>query len=254
METIPASVKVKSLYKAVKLLDYFLGDATELGVTELAERSGMLKSTVYNILATYEVCGIVERDSRTNKYRLGVKILELSNHLYRSSDIRQLLHPHMERVVELVGENMYLAKLYENEVIYMDAVFPKGVVSGRNMIGIRAKAYCTGIGKAMLAYEPDEVVDAVIASGLEAFTNETITDGNQLKENLAWIRSKGYAIDNMEHEYGIRCVAVPIRNYEGKVVAAWSLSGPSLRFTDDKIEEYVKILFDTVDKLKTIIS
>ncbi len=253
MNNVPEMAKVKSLYKAIKLLDYFTGDVTEIGVTELAEKSGMLKSSVHNILSTYELCGFVERNNQTNKYHLGIKILELSNQLYRNNDIRQIMRPYMEKIVSQVGENMYLGRLYGNEVIYLDAVFPKDVISGRNMVGIRAKSYCTGIGKAMLAFESEEVIDEVIRGGLKAFTESTITDGDRLKAELEKIRQIGYAEDNMEHEYGVRCVAVPIRNYEGKVVAACSLSGPSLRFTDEKIEEYSKKIKSVVEKCSNLI-
>lgn len=253
MSDVPEAAKVKSLYKAIKLLDYFTGDVMELGVTELAEKSGVLKSTVHNILATYELCGIVEKNNQTNKYHLGFKILELSNQLYRNNDIRQVVRPYMEQIVEQAGENMYLAKMYENEVIYLDAVFPKDVVSGRNMIGIRAKAYCTGIGKAMLAFEPEEVIDQVIGRGLSRFTDNTITDGEKLKRELEMVRDQGYAVDNMEHEYGVRCVAVPIRDYKGNVIAACSLSGPSLRFTDEKIGQYSEKMILTMEKCRNLI-
>lgn len=253
MDETSKTAKVKSLYKAVKLLDFFIGDVKELGITELSEKSGLLKSTVHNIMSTYELCGIIERNNQTNKYHLGIKILELSNQLYRNNDIRQVLHPLMQQIVDKVGENMYLGRLYENEVIYLDAVFPKDNASGRNMIGIRAKAYCTGIGKVMLAYESEAVIDEVIYLGLQAFTEATITDGTQLKQELANIRKKGYAIDNMEHEYGVRCIAVPIRNYEGKVVAACSLSGPSLRFTDEKMNEYSQLIIPIMNSASHLI-
>lgn len=248
MERVPETAKVKSLYKAIKLLDYFTGESTELGVTELAEKSGMLKSTIHNILSTYELCGIMERNNQTNKYHLGIKILELSNQLYRNNDVRQIVRPYMEQIVSKIGENMYFAKLYDNEVIYLDAVFPKDVISGRNMIGIRAKAYCTGIGKAMLAFETEDIIEEVIRSGLISYTDHTIKDGKHLKKELAQIRKQGFAVDNMEHEYGVCCVAVPIRDYKGNVVAACSLSGPSLRFTDQKIEEYSKIMILTMEE------
>lgn len=243
---LPEQVKVKSLYKAVQLLFYFSGEDKELGVTELAQRSGVLKSTVYNVLATYEACGIVERNPRTNKYRLGLKILELSNQFYRNSGIRQVMRPYMDELAAQSGECVYLAARQDRDIIYMDAAFPPGSVGGRNMVGVSAPSYCTGIGKAILAFEPEEVWERVIGvqGGLKAFTENTITDGEALKRELVTIRSRGYSIDNMEHEYGVKCVAAPVKNYEGRVLAAISISGPSLRFSEERVENLAGILLD----------
>lgn len=243
-------IKVKSLYKALKLLDYFTEDTPEWGITELANQSGVLKSTVYNILATYEVCGILEQDKQTNKYHLGLKILELSNQMYKNNDIQKIMHTYMEEIVRETGENTYMAKFYGDQIIYIDAAFPKNTISGRNMVGIRADAYCTGIGKVLLAYQKSEVLEHVIEKGLKSYTDTTIIKPDQLRGEMENIRKKGYAVDNMEHEYGIRCVAVPIFNCEDQVVAAWSLSGPSLRFTDEKIEHYASLLKTNVEEVK----
>ncbi len=110
------------------------------------------------------------------------------------------------------------------------------------MTGLKAPKYCTGIGKAILAYESEEMVEEVIKEGMVSFTDQTITDGEKLKEELKCVREKGYAVDNMEHEYGVKCVAVPIRNGENKVVAACSITGPSPRFTPQRIDELEKLL------------
>lgn len=241
---LPEQVKVKSLYKAIQLLFYFTGEDKELGVTQLAQKSGVLKSTVYNVLATYEACGIVERNPRTNKYRLGLKILELSNQFYRNSDIRQVMRPYMDKLAAQSGESVYLAARQDLEIIYMDAAFPPDSVGGRNMVGVRAPAYCTGIGKAILAFEPEELWERVIESGLTPYTANTITDGEALRRELKEIRARGYAVDNMEHEFGVKCVAAPVRNYEGGVLAAVSVSGPSLRFPEERMEQLAGILLD----------
>ena len=252
MKKAEDNIKVKSLYKALILLDYFAGDKTEWGITELSKESGVLKTTVYNILSTYEAYGILEHDLKTNKYKLGYKILELSNQLYRNNDIRLMIRPIMEELEKETGENIYLAKLYQNEVIYLEALFSMGGISGRNIVGIKAPAYCTGIGKAQLAFQPEEVIDDIIAEGLTPYTDTTITNGEELKKELELIRKRGYAVDNMEHEYGVRCVAAPIYDYEGNVIAACSISGPSLRFTKEKEEKYAQLLLDKIRNCRYI--
>lgn len=250
MEKNTKQIKVKSLYKALQILLYFTEGAEELGVTELAEKSGVLKSTVSNIMSTYEVCGMVERNPKTNKFRLGIKILELSNQFYYNNDIRKVIRPYMEKVAEETRETVYLAVFYGEEIIYLDATFPADSIGNRNMAGVKAPAYCTGIGKALLAYEQDHVIEAIIAKGLTSFTEHTITEPDALKEELAHIRGRGYSVDNMEHEFGVRCVAVPVKSYDGTIRAAISVSGPSLRFQDDRIEELAILLKQAAEAVK----
>lgn len=249
-QEVPDGIKVKSLYKAIQLLFQFPSEDRDLGVTELAERCGLPKSSVHNILSTFEECGIVKRNPNTNKFHLGVKVLELSNHFYRNNDVRQIMKPYMIQIANEVEECVYLAILQDTEIVYVDAAFPDSVTGGRNMTGIKAPAYCTGIGKALLAFEPETTVNKVVEEGFHGFTPYTILDGESLRLELETIRNQGYAIDNMEHEYGVKCVAAPIRNQEGKVVAAYSISGPSPRFGDDRIPKLADLLIRNVDSVK----
>lgn len=250
---VPEDIKVKSLYKAVQLLFYFAEEDRELGITELAEKSGLLKSSIYNMLSTYEACGLVKRNPLTNKYNLGIRVLELSSQFYRNNDVRHVVKPHMAEIANCTGESVFLAVANGTEVIYLDGAFSSSSTGGRNMTGVTAPLYCTGIGKAMLAYAPEEAVNEVIAKGLLPFTQNTIINGENLKNELIKIREKGYSVDNMEHEYGIKCVAVPIRNAENQVVAACSISGPSPRLGDDKLEELAGILKHHADMVRMML-
>lgn len=235
-------IKVKSLYKAIKLLDYFTIETPERGISELAELSGMYKSSVHNIVTTFEKCGMLQKNIQTNKYRLGLKILQLNYNLCSSDDLRKIMQPYMERVSNYGNESVYLAVPSDGEVVYLNAKYPAGITPGRSIIGVKAPMYCTGVGKAILAYLPQETLDQVVAGGFEKYTSNTLTDIISLKKELELIRERGYAIDNMEHEYGIKCVAVPIKNIKGDIVGAFSISGPSLRFNDHKITEYANLL------------
>ena len=120
----------------------------------------------------------------------------------------------------------------------------------RTIMGERAAMYCTGIGKAMMAYLPEKEVDEYLKKELTACTDYTITDSVKLKEELAKIRRRGYAIDNMEHEFGIKCVAMPIFNQQHQVEAAISISGPSLRFGGEQILKFAEKLKETVSKIE----
>lgn len=239
---LPEGVKVKSLYKAVKLLDYFDSVHPERGISELAELSGLLKSSVYNIMSTYEACGVVEQNPKTSQYRLGLKILEMSNVLSQDDVFWQIIRPYMEEISDQTGETVYLATPYGDQIIYREAAFPNRSISVRVIKGVVAPMYCTSLGKAILAYMDQGHIEKIIEEGLKPFTPYTITDPEEFRKELKKIREQGYSLDNMEHEYGIKCVGVPLKNSNNEIIGAYSLSGPSLRFNDDKILEYAALL------------
>jgi DNA-binding IclR family transcriptional regulator len=245
--------KVKSLYKAVKLLDYFTNEFPERGISELSELSGLLKSTIHNIVTTFEQAGFLEKNPATNKYRLGMKILQLSNNLYASHDLRRILRPFLVKFCDYSRETVYLATPSGGEVIYIDAIFPLGGTPGRSVIGEKAPLYCTGVGKVIMAGLPDREIDQIMAQEMIAYTPYTIVDTQALRKELEKIRIQGYAIDNMEHEYGIRCIAVPIKNMKGITVAACSISGPSLRFSDARIGEYAQVLLAAAGEIRGLL-
>ncbi len=236
--------KVKSLYKALKLLELFDREHPERGITDIVRESGMLKSSVYNIVSTFSQCGYLQKNKRTGKYHLGLKILELGNVLQNSEESPKILKPYMDEVVEQCSETVYFAIPSETEAIYLSASHPKGVGFPRSVIGVRVKMHCTGVGKAMLAFFGEDFARRIAGEGLNAYTQNTITDEAALLEDLRATRLRGYAIDNMEHEYGIRCVAVPVRNAGGEVMGALSISGPSLRIMDDRIAFLAGLLME----------
>ena len=248
-DNIPETVKVKSLYKALKLLDCFSTASPELGISELAEKSGLLKSSIYNILNTFEICGIVAKNPRTSQYHLGLKILELANVLNQEDVFSQVIRPYLEQLSQRTGETVFFAMPYGSKIIYREAAFPKQTVSARAIQGVIAPMYCTSLGKAILAELDSETFDEVVSEGLTKFTPYTITTADQLRSELEQIRGQGYAIDNMEHEYGIKCVGVVVKNKVSQVLGAVSLSGPSLRFSQEKIQSYAKLLHEIADDI-----
>lgn len=229
------SPKVKSLYKALQVLDCFNAEETELGVSEIAHKLGIYKSSVHNILSTYEQFGMIKKDTRTGKYQLGLKILELSHNLQQNNDLRHIAHPLLVDVASRTGETCHLAMRLDNYVIYIDTAQSGDALPARSVFGFKAPLYCTGIGKAILAYMNDDFVRDVMQKGYEPFTSQTVRTDQALLNDLAQIRARGYAIDHMEHEYGIMCIGVPIFNGSPEPIAAVSLTGPSLRFSDEMI-------------------
>lgn len=230
--------KAKSLYKALQLLDFFDDAHPERGVSELALLSGELKSTVHNILQTFELCGFVQKSKNSGGYRLGEKILQIGNIYYKSNPAYQNIKLEMQAISDRTGETLYFVTISDLDAIYIESAYPSRSVPAARIMGFKAPLYCTGIGKAILAFQDESIVRRVIDRGLTAFTQQTITEGDCLREELGRIRKQGYAVDNMEHEYGIRCVAVPLIGPGGNCRYAVSVSGPSLRMTDAKIIEY----------------
>jgi DNA-binding IclR family transcriptional regulator len=244
--------KVKSLYKAIKLLDCFTYENPEWGISELAKKTELLKSTVHNIISTYELCGIVEKNPKNGKYRLGYRCMQFGNIYRNTNGVIMSIHPVLEELSAQTEETVYLAFIRDNSVTYLDSVSFKKTHILPAAIGETAPVHCTGIGKAILAYMPADKFEAIISKKLEAYTPNTITDPAALSEEFLKIRTRGYAVDNMEHEYGITCVAAPVLSKNGEPLMGISISGPSLRFSEEKILRYSEILKNYAEKIRHI--
>lgn len=245
--------KVKSLYKALKLLEYFDAEHAERGITEIAELSGYLKSTVHNIMQTFEQYGFVRKSSLSGKYRLGAKILELSHVYYLSNDMIKVIKGFMKEISSTTGETVYLATMSDREVVYVEAEYPANAMRTSQALGFKAPLYCTGVGKAILALLPKEEIETILTGELKRFTPNTIIDKQELLRELETIFERGYAIDNMEHEYGIKCVAVPIRSRNEELRFSLSITSPSLRMTDENIEKYSELLLEKSEAMYRLI-
>jgi len=212
--------------KAISLLVAF-GDraSTGLGVSELARRAQLSKSTAFRVLGMLERNGVVERVG-TN-YRLGARLHELGWAVYAPGHerIRDLLTPFVTDLYELTRETVQLATLHGTEVVYLAKLYGHRPVPSPSRIGGRLPAHCTAVGKALLAYDPDAAA-AALCVPLRRFTAHTITDPVMLAAELDTIRREGIAFDNEESQLGLNCVAAPVISPRGGVVAALSISGP----------------------------
>lgn len=227
--------KVKSLAKAVHLLECFSNQKPELGITEIAHMLDLQKSTVHNIASTFEALGYLSQNKETGKYYLGVKLLQFSYIVNNHMGFRKFFLPYMKQIANELHENVYLGIPHDGEVLYLECCYPNESNGGRSILGEHAPMYCTGLGKAMLAFLPENQQHDYAKRPLERFTDTTIVTGEALLEELAQTRVRGYSIDNMEHEYGITCVGTPVFGNDRRVVAAISISGPSLRFDADTL-------------------
>ncbi len=233
----PAS-GLQSVERAIAVLKALGDAASDLGVTDLSQRLGLPKSTVHRLLTALEQGGLVEQDPETEKYRLGVKLVRLAGRVLMRMDLQQMAQPHLRTLAEACEETVNLSILTGDDKVINIASFPSPhMVRNVGWIGREMLPHSVSSGKALLAYLPEQGVERILAAGLERFTGKTITDPVCLKEELAQIRQRGYAVAREELEEGLSAVAAPIMNYEGHVIAVISVSGPSFRLTEERLTE-----------------
>lgn len=250
-----SGVKVKTLGKALNVLDCFL-DQPILGVVELAEKLGLNKSNVSDLLSTFEAMGFLVKDGKTGKYQLGLKMLRYAHAISTNMGFHQYVFPVMQETADALNEMVYFGVPEGSEVLYLDGAFPAQSVRNvlvRSMAGDHAPLYCTGIGKAMLSRMPRAQWDSSIPEEPFRFTNYTLTDREAIIADLEETLRRGYSIDNMEHEFGVKCVGIAILNRYGQMVAGMSVSGPSLRFDEERIETIAGHLLDRAAQLSQIL-
>lgn len=240
---------VKSVFRAIKILELLGENREELTVTEISKELKYPKSTTHGILYTLEKENIITKD-QYNRYHLGLKLFELGSMAQTDLEIRRVASPFLKKLNAELDETVHLTVLEGNEVLYVDCLESSKRLRTYSVIGVKAPLYCTSVGKAILAFLDDEDQDRILNTiTLEKFTENTITDKSFFKDELRTIAQRGYALDNMEHEEGLRCVGAPIRNHAGKVFAAISVSGPSQRITLGNVSEIGKVVMTQAEKI-----
>lgn len=248
--TRESSSTIRSVVHALKVLDYLESCGDEAGVTEVGQALGVHKSTASRLLATMESRGYVSRNDVTSKYSLGMRIVELAKTKLDQLDLRVQVRPFLEELVQKTEETAHLAVLDQGTIVYIDKVDTPHTLIMRSRIGYRISAHCTALGKAILAALPNARIDAILKEEeLSRFTPNTITDPLAFREHLNRVRIQGYAIDDEEHEEGIRCAAAVIRDHTGGVAGAISVSGPTVRVSRQRVEEIGLLVRDVCGRL-----
>jgi DNA-binding IclR family transcriptional regulator len=229
-----ATGDAKILAKGLNLLEELAQSADGMTAVELAESIGIHKTSVYRYLNTLLQAGYIQTNGN-GRYHLGNKILELSSQLLRRMPLREIAHPFLVKLSVETQMTVHLCVLDRQDVVYIDKIENHRTLPIMSRIGSRAPAYCTGVGKALLGGLPtDQVVSLLREVTLERRTPNTITDPIQLLEEIKLTAERGYAIDNGEHEEGIKCFAAPIKEYSGDIVGAISLTGLKREFDEPK--------------------
>lgn len=226
---------LKSLRKAIRVLECFSLQEPRLPLSEIARRAELPLSTAHRILATLRGAGIVEQEGDRDLYRLGLKLFELGSMVLANMELHREALPFIEEFSRESGETVHLGVFDGSQVVSIEKMdSPRGLAS-QVTIGKGAPAYCTAVGKALLAFQPENVLDHVCRLGLKRYTPQTIADPKGLRKEIERIRASGYAVDDREHQPDVRCVAAPIRNYTGNVIASMSVSGPATRIPKERI-------------------
>lgn len=241
---------IQSVSRAVDILHCF--ETRELlGITEIAEMSGLNKSTAFGIVATLVAEGLLEQDSVTGRYRLGLELFRLGSLVNTST--RRLVMPELERLVAELGETVNYVRPDGSDVVYLIKKESTHSMRICTKTGQRLPMYCTAVGKAILAHLPASETTSIISSfQFGAYTEFTVPNAPALAVQLQQIRRNGYAIEREEFEYGLICVAVPVLDDRGYPVAAVSCSGPKARMTEEKIEQCRAALMSCAKHLANI--
>ncbi len=247
MPNISAAKNIQSISRAIAILRCF-NDFEELGLTEISKMVGLHKSTTAGIVQTLKNEGMLEQNEETSKFRLGIELYGLSLNI--KMDLRDLCLPYLDKLLEETGETVNLVLLDNNMIVYVEKKESSHSMRICTKIGHKMPLYCTGVGKAILAFLPEDRANKIIEeTHFEQFTENTVTNAEKLKEMLGDIRKQGYGFDMEELEYGLVCVGVPLLDSKGIPVAGMSISGPSTRMTDEKMEIIIEKIFDAVTSI-----
>jgi IclR family KDG regulon transcriptional repressor len=234
---------VQSVVRALRLIDTLGASRGEVGIAELSGQVGLHVSTVHRLLATLVQLGYCRQNPETGRYALGAKVSYLAECYLGQVDLRQVARPFLERLCRETGETANVVTLDGREALYLDKAESSQNLRIFSRIGHRAPLYCTAVGKVLLAYRPWPEGKALIGRGsLKALTRRTNTSLDALKRELERVRAEGFAVDLEECEEGACCLAVPVLNGKGRIEAALSVSGPSVRMTSKRLRALVPLM------------
>ncbi|KAF0674574.1 IclR family transcriptional regulator [Profundibacterium mesophilum] len=229
--------------KALSVLDQVAALGRPVRFSELVPHSPFPKATLYRFLQSLVSQGMLAHDPERGVYTLGLRLVRLAHSAWSTASLAPVARPHLDQLSAKVGETVHLAQLDHAQVLYVDkrnAGIPVEMYSQAGKVG---PAYCTGVGKAMLAFLPPDMLDGVLSQqSYHPFTHSTLTGAAELRAALARIKERGHAFDREEHEPGIICVAVPILSREGRVLGAVSITGSTERTGLAALERFVPAL------------
>jgi IclR family transcriptional regulator, acetate operon repressor len=241
---------VRAVERALQLVELIAKSRSPLSIADLTKSLSLAPSTVHRLLQTLVAQGYVLQYQQTKRYGVGRTISEIGRALLLRHDLSSRAGPYLEALVEATGETANLASLYGTSAIYLNQVESPSMVRIHHALGSAAPLHASAMGKVFLAdFSPQMLEDALQHSGLERFTDCTITDRVALETELETIQKRGYAIDNEELELDVRCIAAPIRGTSGLVISAIGISGPSSRMTKQRLNDLAAKVLEEAQRL-----
>ena len=240
-----SGTRVQSLDRALDILEALAAAGGEIGLSELADRVHLHVSTVHRLLSVLVSRGYARQNTPSGRYALGPHLLKLASSAVGTGqfDLRHEARPVLQDLADSTGETTNLVVLIDQQIVYVDQVASRHTVRMFTQIGTHAPIYCTGVGKALLAYRSAAETESYLSQErFEPRTPSTLTSAAALRDELRDIRARGFAYDNGEMESDVHCVAAPVFDHTGAAVAAVSVSGPAMRFDRQRMEEVVPAL------------
>jgi len=251
--TLPAkeasSGRLSSVTSALLVLKVFSEEESEIGISSMAKRLGLAKSTVHRLAVTLASEGFLEQNPENGRYRLGLSLFALGALVRRRMDVSNQARPLLGALRDSTQEAVHLAILAQTSIMYLYNLESAQAIGIRSYIGVRKPAFCTCEGRVLLAFGPPELIAGVLQEGLVARTPKTNTDPKALRKTLEEVRQSGYAIDDEESEVGMRGIAAPIRDISGRVIAAVGLAGPIQRLTKKDLRGFASRVIATADAI-----
>lgn len=240
---------IQSLARGLAVMQVFSGERPRLTLSEVARETGLTRATARRVLLTLEQLGYARSDGR--KFELTPKVLDIGYAYLSSLDLAEIAEADMERLVEHTQESCSAAVLDGSEIVYVARMPTKRIMAISLGLGSRLPAFCTSMGRALLADLPDEDVrDLLKNTELPKLTPRTITDLDELCKELAAVRAQGWALVDQELELGLRSVAVPLHNARGTAIAALNVSSNTLRVDLKTLRgDFLPALLETAERI-----
>lgn len=241
------SMSNQSTEKAFAILELLSESFGPMRLRDISSALGLNTSTALRFLNSLQTCGYVAQESSTQRYYLTFKICRVANQMRSHTELQPLARPYLLSLSQKLNETLCLAVEQDMCMVFVDILMRQNQrLMSIQQIGNSSSLHSTGIGKLLLLNYSEEQLDALIArKGLPSYTEHTITTKKALLSELEKVRQQGYAMDNEENELGGRCMACPIRDYTGDIVAGISITGPLSRMTDEALQAYLPSLSDT---------
>jgi len=244
---------IESLSRGLSILSALSETRSPLNLTELSHRLRLTKSTIQRLTFTLQSLGYVDRDRETKRFRLGPKTLSVGLSVIRDLDLKKVAFPFLEKTSKEIGETVNLAILDGTDIVYVERIKTEQILNINLQIGSRLPAYCTSMGKAMLAFLPEDRLQEILKKmDLRPVTPYTITCKGDLRKELKKVKARGFATNNEELSLGLRSVAAPVRNFKGEVIAAVNIAVPSIRISQKRLEKiFAEKVVETANQISS---